>query len=213
MAIAGGGNLEEFPSDRNTDNDRFAGGKIPRGLFEVDERPLRAWRHPAVDQAGIGIRLEDGQRRAAEGRRQHQRAGGVAADTQYHVRTVAVQNLHCLPAGARQCQKCFQAHGERLTLQHADLKQFEGKTGGRHQARLDAAMSAHKQNLARGVAAAKLSGQNQRRDHMAPGAAPGDKQFQPSCSTERIFSLHSACRLILSRIPVAARAKNSELPP
>ena len=163
--------LEELRAYRYADQLGSAAREVARGLLEVHQRPPGPPRHPAVGHSRHRVGLHHRQRNPPHPRRQHRRARGVPAHAEHRRRLPARQRHGDPRRSHRQLPQRARRLHQPHALQPADLDELDRKAGRRDQFRLQTRRRSDKERLV--PTPLQLPRHGQRRDNVAPGAAPG----------------------------------------
>ena len=121
--------------------------KVLTGFREVYGGSFHKRRDHAVRESGHEVRLEGHGWNPTQNCREHDRPGGVSADSDHNVRTKLRKNLPGTPHCARQIKESLEARRQADILQRTNFHQPKLKTRRWHEAVFDAARSADKHHL------------------------------------------------------------------
>src|SRR5215471_11647276 len=129
--------------------------EVVRRFFKVHRGRRNKVRDHAVSEPGNDVGLEGYARNVFQNCCQHRGAGGVSANTDYHIRLEFVDHSSGRKDRAWKVEQCLQSSCQADAIQRTHLNELQGEAGVRHKAILEAARGADEEAL-RVVAALKL---------------------------------------------------------
>ena len=126
-----------------------------------------------VGQAGHSVWFKRQSRHAPHQRRQHRRPGSIAAHPDHHLRLPAAQKTHAVHNAARECNQRLELGSQADAVKLADIDEFQGEPGLRHQARLHSLCCPDETDF-RCIRRLEGAGDCQRGDDVSTRAAAGN---------------------------------------